>query len=193
MKKILFTISFIAVLISIAFADGTTIMAAYVNTVFPDISAQSLTDKIVNLPADVTNTVAMLLMTYQKPGDGLMETWLAPFIKTFSGNSKTAYYAIAMVGDAGIINGIIYNGMRGGTADEMKNHVLVYFKDKEGYKKIFNITDDSLIYVYLLDRQGIIRLIKTGKAASTEDNKEIISTAQSLLQPPVKGKVKKKK
>ncbi len=55
--------------------------------------------------------------------------------------------------------------------------------------------DDSLIYVCILDRQGNIKLIKSGKHAAETDAKEIIKITDLILAPekPVKKKSHTKK
>lgn len=169
--------------------------AGYIqDKLFPAITLQSLEDREVNLPYEVTSTgrVSLVTLTFSRPDDNDMASWIKPFTDKFPGNSRTSYFEIAMIGDVGLINGLIFNGMRAGVSEERKKHVLVYFKDKDIYKRIFNISDDSLIYIYLLDGNGFIRLVKSGKKAGKKDNEEINSSAQALLEPPVKNKLNKK-
>ncbi len=154
---------------SVSFAAGAVTTTAYAEqNLFPYITVQSLDDRQVSLPYEVTSTgkISLVTIAFSKPDDNDISSWVKPFIDNFEGNSKTTYFEIALVGDIGILNGLIFNNMRGGASDDKKKHVLVYFKDKDVYKRLLNITDDSLIYIYLLDKHGLIKLIKSGKKAS---------------------------
>jgi hypothetical protein len=163
--------------------------------VFPEIVMQSLEDKYLSFPYEVTSQakVAHIIVTFKRPDDKEMETWVRPFREKYDGNTRAAHYSMALVGDVGIINGLIFNGMRDSAGPDMKSHLLVYFRDKEPYKKFFNITDDSLIYNYIVDQKGTIRLARSGRAATVEDIKAILDTTESLLNPPKKSPPKAKK
>jgi hypothetical protein len=165
----------------------------YEGSVFPYIYVQSLEDKYISLPYDVTSKaqVSLIILTFARPNDDDMSSWVKPFPEKFNNNTRTAYYELALVGDVGFVNGWIFNGMRDGATEQMRKHVLVYFHDKDPYKKMFNIQDDSLIYNCLVDQNGIIRMIKVGKRAEEKDIADIIKTAESLLNPPPKRSKKK--
>lgn len=151
--------------------------------VFPALSAKALDDSEVVLPDSVKNKVSLIILTFSRPDDKELDSWVKPFDENFRDNSKTAHYEIAMIGDIGFINGLIFNGMKGGATEGQKKHLLVYFHDKEPYKRFFSVNDDSLIYIYLLDRDGAIKLAKSGRRATDADTDEIISLAFSLLKP----------
>jgi hypothetical protein len=190
MKKICALLMFM-VLCSAAHADNpvTTTASVTEGSVFPGIYIQSIEDKYFSLPYEVTSKaqVSLIILTFARPNDDDMASWVKPFAEKFDGNTRAAYYELALVGDVGIINGLIFNGMRDGATAQMKKHVLVFFHDKDPYKKMFNIQDDSLIYNCLVDQNGIIRLIKSGKRAAQADIDEILKTAEILLNPPPKN------
>jgi len=167
----------------------TTTTAVIEGSVFPNIHIQSIEDKYFSLPYDVTlkAQVSLIIMTFARPNDDDMASWVKPFSKKYENNTRTAYYELALVGDVGPINGLIFNGMRDGATDQMRKHLLVYFHDKDPYKKIFNIHDDSLIYSCLVDQNGIIQLIKCGKRAAQSDIDIILKTTEALLTPPEKS------
>lgn len=153
--------------------------------VFPYLQAQALDDKYITLPYNTTKTaqVSYIILTYKRPDDKDMETWVRPFKEKYDGNTRAAHYSIAMIGDIGFINMFIFNGMKGSATPEMKDHLLVFFHDKEPYKKMFGVADDSLIFVYIVDQKGVIRLAKSGRAASKEDIIDIMKAIDLLLKP----------
>jgi hypothetical protein len=170
----------------LAFADSpAAVSATAAGKLFPGITLQSLDDIDISLPFEVTSKaqVSHIIVTFKRPDDKDMETWVSPFREKYESNPRTAYYSLALVGDVGFINGLIFSGMQGGAAPEMRKHLLVYFRDKEPYKKILGIVDDSLIYNYILDQNGAIRLVKSGKAATQADIYEILTITESLLKP----------
>jgi hypothetical protein len=180
-----FSVFIFVLLASRAFAAGPVTPAAPDTAfIFPALSAQSLTDTVVSLPEAVTGKVSLMVLTFSRPDDKDLASWVKPFAEKFNGNSMTAYYEIALIGDVGFINGIIFGGMKDGATDEQKAHLLVYFHDKDPYKKIFNVTDDSLIYICLLDQKGMIRLARSGRHASPADMEEILNIAGHLINNP---------
>jgi len=185
MKKLIILTMFILV-VTVVYADNavTTTASAYVTgTAFPKITVKALDDKEIVLPEAVKDKAAMLMLTFSRPDDNDMASWVKPFALKYMGNTQTAYYEMALVGDVGILNGIIYNGMKGGATEEQKAHLVVFFGDKEPYKKFFSVKDDSLIYVCVLDKQGDIKLFKQGKRATEEDIKEIAEAIDLILAP----------
>jgi hypothetical protein len=160
-------------------------------SVFPEIYSQSLEDKYISLPYEVTSKaqVSLIILTFARPDNDDMNSWVNPFAEKFENNTRTAYYELALVGDVGIINGLIFNGMRGGATEQMRKHLLVYFHDKEPYMKMFGVEDPSLIYTCLVDHNGIIKLLNSGKRAGVENVSRIIKTTESLLgRPQIKKK-----
>jgi hypothetical protein len=196
MKKLLIFLIFFTLTCAAARADEPITATASVSegSVFPYIYVQSLEDKYISLPYEVTSNaqVSLIILTFARPDDNDLDSWIKPFADKFENNTGTAYYELALVGDVGIINGLIFNGMRGGATGQMKKHLLVYFHDKDPYKKMFSIQDESLIYSCLVDQNGIIRIIRSGKTAGEKNIADILHTAESLLNPPFKKKIKKK-
>ncbi|HRU38250.1 MAG TPA: hypothetical protein P5511_00125 [Candidatus Goldiibacteriota bacterium] len=160
---------------------------------FPQLTAQKLDDSLVILPYDVTKTsrVSYIILTYKRPPDSDMETWVRPFKEKYGSNTLTAHYSVALVGDIGFLNGIIFNGMKGSAVPEMKEHLLVFFGNKDLYKKELSAHDDSLIYAYVLDQKGAIRLSLSGKTAEKKQVESVLSAVDSLL--PAKKTQKKSK
>jgi hypothetical protein len=177
---------FFMLAIAAARADEPAAIAAPASegSVFPCILAQSLDDKYISLPLEVTSNarISMIILTFARPSDDDMASWVKPFAEKYENNTRTAYYELALVGDVGFINGLIFNGMRDGASEHMRKHLLVYFHDKEPYKKMFNVQDNSLIYACLVDQNGVIKLIRSGKRAGKDDIEAIMSTAKTLLK-----------
>lgn len=165
-------------------------------SLFPYLYAQSVEDKYVSLPYEVTSKaqISLIILTFARPNDDDMNSWVKPFAEKYENNTRTAYYKIALVGDVGFINGFIYNDLRDSVTTELRKHLLVYFHDKEPYKTMFGVTDSSLIYNCLVDQNGVIKMIKAGKRADQNDIDAIIAATESLLNPPktVKNKQKSK-
>ena len=197
MKKTFFLLLFALLLNSGARADGPVTATAVIaeGSLFPYIYIQSIEDKYFSLPYEVTSKaqVSLIILTFARPNDDDMASWVKPFSEKYGNNTRTAYYELALVGDVGIINGLIFNGMRDGATEEMRKHLLVYFHDKDPYKQMFNVLDPSLIYNCLVDQNGIIKMIKTGKKAPEKDMNDILNMTESLLNPPELKKIKKKK
>ena len=176
---------FVILLILLPFtiiADNT-LTAVSVRDIFPDIYAQDLTDKFITLPAESKGKVTMLAVSFSRPEEGTIESWTKPFADSFSGNSDTAYYEIGMIGDVGWVSIFIFNGIKGGTPEQKKKNVLVFWeKNKDDFKTVFNITDEKSIYIFLLDKKGKIRFIRSGKKASQKDIQDILEKTKKLLK-----------
>lgn len=195
MKKIFLLLLLMLPAISVFAEESAAVTKTAGPALFPAIVLQSLEDKYLSFPYEVTSKarVSHIIVTFKRPDDKDMETWVRPFMEKFKGNTGAAHYSFALVGDVGLINGFIFNGMRDSATPEMRSSLLVYFHDKEPYKKLFNVTDDSLIYNYIVDQNGIIRLAIAGKSAGKDDTEMLLKTAEALLKPHVKSVKNKKK
>ena len=166
-----------------ACADNT-LTAVSEGSPFPGLKAQDLTDRFITLPSESKGRVTLITAAFSRPEEGIIESWTGPFADKFSGRDDTAYYEIAMIGDVGWVSIFIFNGIKGGTPENKKEHVLVFWEKTKGeFREIFSAEDDSLIYVFLLDKEGIIRLKTSGLKAENKDIETLLSAAESLIKP----------
>lgn len=155
--------------------------------IFPQIKFELIGGSFVTLPSDIKNEATLVALSFKRPADGVVESWTNTFASKFSGLSAS-YYQVAVIGDAGFIGGFILGGMRSGATEEQKKHLAICWEDKNAQKIKFGVEDDSLIYVFLLDRNGSVVLSKKGLKPSDEDISGIISAAEKLLNPKkIKG------
>lgn len=178
MKKLLFVslLLFCAALCSYASVQA-----------FPQIKFELIGGSFITLPSGINSEATLVALSFKRPGEGVVESWTNTFAAKFSGLSAQ-YYQVAVIGDAGFIGGFILGGMRSGATEEQKKHLAICWEDKNAKKKDFNVSDDSLIYVFLLDKNGQIVLSKTGLKATDNDTAEIIVETEKLLQPKkIKG------
>ncbi len=99
----------------------TAACASVTGTAFPKITAQTLDDKEIVLPDAVQGKASMIILTFSRPDDNDMASWIKPFALKYMGNTQKAYYEMALVGDVGILN-----GMKGGATEDQKAHLLVF-------------------------------------------------------------------
>jgi hypothetical protein len=149
---------------------------------FPAIEFKTMTDTIISLPDRNYPPIVLAILSFTRPEEGVVESWSNSASALFRNSSKFNYYQAAIVGGAGPIEFFIYNGMKSGANEEQKKHLIVCFGDKDGIKKSLNITDDSLIYTYLIDRDGNILWKTKGKIATHADIKELIANIKKQLK-----------
>ncbi len=148
---------------------------------FPPVKFELIGGDFVSLPSDIKHDVTLVALSFKRPADGVVESWTNTFAAKFTALGRASYYQVAVIGDVGFIGGFILGGMRSGATEEQKKHLAVCWENKKEQLVKYGVEDESLIYVYLLDRTGNIALFKKGLKASGRDIEEILSAAERLL------------
>jgi hypothetical protein len=147
--------------------------------VFPELKAECLSKKNITFPTDVLGKPTIIAIVFESDAQELVDTWIKPVTAKYS-NNEVNYYEIPMIsGNYKIMKSVIDNGMRSGVPKNLHDNVATYFGKLDEYKTNLMMPDKNSCYIFLLDKEGKIKYISSGKA----DNKkltELYDTAQNL-------------
>jgi len=111
----------------------------------------------------------------------MLESWVQPFEREFGKDSRFAFYEIPMLNSAWVVRSwIIDSGMRSGIPVEKHGSVVTYYGDYSSYQEALGMIDTNLAYVFLLDKNGIVRWRGQGYS-NPETEKEFIETLKTLI------------
>ncbi|NYT03111.1 MAG: hypothetical protein GKC00_00205 [Candidatus Methanofastidiosa archaeon] len=147
---------------------------------FPKITAYSLAKTEVILPDMVNGKVTLVALAFVREAQEIIDSWSIPFENKFSNMGGYAYFEIPMLDRFWkFFRGSIDGGMRAGISIEKHKNVVTYYGNYKEYTKYLLIDDLKNGYVFLLDKEGIIRFSGIG-IASEKDIREMIETAEKL-------------
>jgi hypothetical protein len=141
---------------------------------FPKITAYSLAKTEVTLPDMVNGKVTLVAIAFVREAQELIDSWSIPFENTFPNRDRYAYFEIPMLGRFwNLFRSSIDGGMRAGIPLEKHTNVLTYYGNYKEYTRYLFIEDIKNGYVFLLDKEGVIRFRGIGIASERDIGKMI--------------------
>lgn len=161
-------------------------MAATVLSVgdpLPALSGEDLTGRKIELPRAAAGNVTLLIAGFTYNSRFAVEDWAKRFKQEFIRLPGVAFYEIPMIGGfARLGKWWIDSGMRRGTPAADHSRVITIYRDTGDWKKRLQFNDKDAAYLILLDRQGRIRWLHSGKM---DDRvwQSLASATRQWLQP----------
>jgi hypothetical protein len=152
-----------------------------INKVFPNLSAETLSKKAIEFPKDVKGKPTIIVIAFKREAQNQIDPWLAAISKKYK-KKEINYYEIPMMsGGYKIISGIIDGGMRGGVPPALHDFVASYYGNLDNYISYLNIKKDKNCYLFLLDKNGIIKF-KTESTINPVKLQELETNIGALLK-----------
>ena len=147
---------------------------------FPKITAYSLAKTEVRLPEMSIGKVTLIGIAFVKGAQEMLDSWSISFEDRFSNKANYVYYEIPMLGGLWkLFRGSIDGGMRAGIPTEKHKNVLTHYGNYKDYTSYLLIDNINNGYVFLLDKEGVIRFKGIG-FASEKDVEEMIQIAEKF-------------
>lgn len=135
---------------------------------YPCAQGQNLSGQEFNLPEDFTSEYTIAIHAFERKQQADVDTWF-PYLDKIEANHKNVkYYELPTIDRMNMfMRWWIDSGMRRGIPDESQRDrtITLYLEDKEGFLDSMGITDQSIIYVVLLDSKGRILHMESGLAS----------------------------
>lgn len=171
MKLILFTI---AAFSSIAFIE------APVGTIFPDLKAETLEDKIVNVPADTKGKSTIICLAYSDEAEKDLKTWHEPMYDKFIAKTElmsdvydlNLYFVPMFTGTKEAAAAGAKKQMKETVQADIQPHIIVYKGAIDIYKEKLKMDDKKKPYIFVLDKDG--KIVYSTSGAYTEDKMDAI-------------------
>jgi hypothetical protein len=188
MKKLIFV--FLAVVLTLVIyakvnsylSSGRMIVTGdrekLLNTKFPAMSVETLSGNKIELPNYSIGKPTVICLVFEQDAQRLVDTWTKPILEKYN-KAEVNYYEIPMI-SAGykFMSGFIDKGMRGGVPEELHNNVATYYGALEQYKTDLIMSDKSSCYLFVLDKDGIIKHID-----ESFSNDQKLDTLFKAIQP----------
>jgi hypothetical protein len=145
---------------------------------FPDIKTVSLAGDTISIPRDTQGKYTLLCFAFVQKAQSLVDTWTFPILEKYP-SDEIHYYEIPMLaGGYKFVRGFIDGGMKRGVPQNLHRHVATYYGPLNKYKSDLNMPDSNTVYLFLLDKNGVIIHRDEGAA-----NREKLSKIFSLIEP----------
>lgn len=160
-------------LLILMFVFSSSIGFAQVGNIFPDMEAETVEDKKVNLPKDVKGKYTLLGLAYSKRSEDDLNTWFQPVFETFI--QKTTGLMSGFGYDVNVYFVPMFTGINAaaqGTAKRkaMKNidpqllpYILFYKGEIKSYKEALDFEKKDIPYFFVLDPDGKIIHATSGR------------------------------
>ena len=157
---------------------------AQVGNDFPSMEAESLTNQVVNIPADVKGKYTLIGLAYSKKSEQDLKTWFNPtynqFIykpKTpslFAGNYDVNVYFVPMfTGAKRTAYKSVMKKVQKTIDPKLQPHVMFYKGKLKDYKDALNFKGKDVPYFFVLDDTGKIVMTTSGKYTDAKMQKVI--------------------
>lgn len=147
---------------------------AQVGKSFPEMEGESLTNQIINIPADLKGKYSIIGLAYSKKSEDALKTWFEPayyqFIhkpekpSLFAGNYDVNVYFVPMfTGAKRPAYKAVMNKVRKTIDEKLLPYVLFYKGELKKYKKELNFKGNDVPYFFIIDKEGNIIHTTSGR------------------------------
>lgn len=136
---------------------------------FPDMLAETFTEKPLNLPADVKGKFTIIGMCFNKDAEGDLQTWLNPLYNAYVlkhegdeafGVAATADVNFYLMPKFSLLNQVFEKGsknkIKGQTDKAFWPNLMFYTSGLKDYKKTLEIAETAQPVIFVLDKEGKI-------------------------------------
>jgi hypothetical protein len=155
---------------------------ALINTIFPEIKAQTLSKKDIVFPKDAAGKPTIICIAFEGSAQSLVDTWAAPVLAKYP-NQEVNYYEIPMIKSGyKFVRGFIDGGMRGGVPKDLHNNVATYYGGLSDYKTNLMMDKNGSCYLFLLDKTGVIQYVSEGVSNADKLTQMYVVIEQILIK-----------
>ena len=147
---------------------------------FPTIEGISLSGNDVKFPDVLIGKPSVLAVAFKQKAQLCINSWADKFFPKYGINKDVHYYEIPMLGAQWTMaRNWIDGGMRGGVPKPLHDYTATYYGPLKSYYKSLGISSKGDCYMYVLDKDGIIKNRFNG-FATKESLEEMFKLIDSL-------------
>jgi hypothetical protein len=127
---------------------------------FPRISGQTLTGKLLQLPAAATGKPALVVFSFSRAAGKDARSWNEHLFKDFSNSNAIAvpgYQVIVMESVPKLFRSMAISGMKKNMPLAVQDRAIVSYQDEAIWKQHLAVSDENRAYIVLLGPDGRIR------------------------------------
>jgi hypothetical protein len=134
----------------------------------PKTAGETLNGKSIVLADEVRGQEAVLVAGFSREGGNGTAAWVKSVHADAALNGVTVYEIAQIAGAPSLIRGMIKSGMRKGVPQVEQNHFVVLTQDEKPWRAYFEVSNDQVPYVILIDAAGKVLWHGHGQAAELE-------------------------
>ena len=170
----------------------TFVIHAQVGNNFPDMEAESLTNKNVDLPKDILGKHSLVGLAYSKKAEDDLKGWFEPIYNQFIYKNPNpglfdfsfdvnVYFVPMFTGAKRPAYKKVMNKMKKTVDERLQPNVLFYKGTLNQYKDALNFDGKDVPYFYVLDPEGKVVYATYGRY-TTRKMQEITDAVQSAME-----------
>lgn len=137
---------------------------------FPEMQAETFTEKPLNLPADVKGKYAIIGMCFDKDAEGDIQTWLNPLFNRYAaaedGEAMGEEVTFYLMPKFSLLNQVFSGGSKKSikkqTDEAFWPNLMFYTSGLKDYKKTLEIEQTSQPVIFVIDPTGKIVHVERG-------------------------------
>jgi hypothetical protein len=128
-------------------------------TMLPSVRGELLTGRDAELPALTRGRVALVAFGFTRGSSTDVEAWTARFKAAHGADTTFTWLEVPLIGGsmARLMKPVIQGGMRGGTPEPDRVHVMTVWGPTRAWKEWLAFGAPNSAYLVLLDREGRVR------------------------------------
>lgn len=151
-----------------------TIEAQIVGSTFPDMEVETIDDKVVTLPKDVSDKYTLVGLAYSKKSEQDLDTWLIPIYNTFIYKPEKPSLFSSFAYDINVYFIPMFTGVNAAAKGTGKNmavknmdpklhpNVLFFKGQLKPYKDTLGFDKKDVPYFFVIDTDGKIVYATSG-------------------------------
>ena len=147
--------------------------AQVIGKTFPDMEAETVEDKKVKLPGDVSGKYTLIGMAYSKKSEAELNSWFQPVFQKFIQKTKglmagftydvNVYFVPMFTGVNAAATGTAKRKAAKSIDPQLLPYILFYRGELKTYKEALDFEKRDIPYFFVLDPQGKIVYATSGK------------------------------
>ena len=125
----------------------------------PPLRGELLTGRDAELPALTHGKVALVAFGFTRNSSKDVEAWVGRFKSAYGSDTSFTWIEVPLInsGMAKLMKPLIQGGMRGGTPEPDRAHVMTVWGAPHAWKDWLEFGEPASAYLVLLDREGRVR------------------------------------
>lgn len=154
--------------LSIACFIANTGLAQATGKLFPSISGETMTNKIIKIPVDTKGKYTVIGLAYSKEAEGALKSWLSPAYNTFINSTRAFDYDINLfflpffTGANQALTNTAKKKVKTETDKELHPYILFIEDNIKTYKEELSLEEKDIPYFFVLDKNGLIVYATSG-------------------------------
>ena len=154
-ESLVFVLPILWILLGL-FGKGATTTPAAVLGQFPAIQATSLDGARLNLPANFSGPLNLVIISFAREQQQQVDSWIPAARQIESAHAKFRYYELPTTSRENLLYRWWFNGaLRSNTTDkDLRSRILTAYVSKGAFKKALHIANEKRVVAILVDQKG---------------------------------------